>query len=351
MTHKIIASFLLVTLLAVLVDGAAIKVKVGDIIVLPNHGGSLLVKSGGGGTTTTTQPPGLQYSVFEPLTQTASNVPRIVTTDSEYSSGYAAWLNFDHNAATRWTTADGSSYPHWVKYDCGAGQSNVWLTTSFDPWIDDGLKTLTIDGSQDDAIWTTGSVHVLPNSWCIITNADTPQYYRYLRISASNGYLATYAVVWSICPSSSDFENPKMTSTNTPAGYIVAADEIWSAAYDSYLAFNKRGKDDPLLWWNTLTENYPHWIAFKFPTNTVINGFTIQQYQPYGMSNIDFQASADFTNWTTLSTHVAYDTPGILVFTNNNAAGYVWYRWYSTNGCSGPIWNAGVWEIVAKHYR
>lgn len=301
-------------------------------------------------TTTTTQPPGMTYPAFESVTATDSNAPSpiSITGDSEYSVQFAPWKSFTQSMLDRWQTGDGSNYPHHLIYDCGSGQSNVLTMVSFNPFLAYGLKNFTIDGSQDNSTWITGSTYSISDAAFVsVTNASATSFYRYFRIAGSTGY-ANILAIYEMNLSSADYENPEMTSTNEPAGYNIACDSIFNSTYDAWYAFNKL---PDVNWWNTGSGTFPHWISFMFSTNTIINGFTLVQYPGRGLSNIEFQASQDYTTWVTSSTHVAYDTTKSLTYTNSNVTAYKYYKLYGTDGVDMINKNWGIWEIRLKHYK
>ncbi|MFA5172751.1 MAG: discoidin domain-containing protein [Sulfuriferula sp.] len=303
-------------------------------------------------TTATSQ--GMVYPAWESATMTASNTPSPVnvSASSQYDASYVGWKAFDQSLGSRWQTGNGVNYPHWLLYDCGENNSNVMVMFTFNPYAAQGLKNFTIDYSQDNSTWVTGVLNTVSDAtWVCLTNADPLAFYRYFKISGLTGF-ANNATIYEMTFSSADYENPQMAATNNPAIYNIACDGIINSAYDAWYAFNKMpNTGEANHWWNTGSGAFPHWISFMFETNTVINGFTLMQYTGRGMSNIEFQASLDYSTWVTCSTHVAYDTTALLTYTNGNTTAYKYYKLYGTNGVDMANKNWGIWEIKLKHYR
>lgn len=116
-------------------------------------------------------------------------------TDSVYENNtatYGCTKVFDQNTATSWESGN-SSLPHWISYDTGEGITKyfdkITLTTDTDG-SDTSVKTLTIQGSNDNTNWTL----IATTSW---TNGNETSYtadqyttstaqYRYFRFYATD---------------------------------------------------------------------------------------------------------------------------------------------------------------------
>ena len=294
------------------------------------------------------------YPVFESVSETALDTPIVVTVDSEYASIYAGWEVFDQDLQTRWAGGDGSSYPHWLKYDCGAGVSNVWQTITLTPFVyagdPYGFSNLTVDTSMDNITWTVGGTHVAAGIWSCITNTDTPVYARYIRVAGTVGQQAGMSYM-EMSMSSADYESPRMTASNSPSPYNVSCDSIFNSDYDCYFAHDKRVifYDGYGGFFSTSGSTWPHWIAFDFGTNTIINGFTLLPYTDRNFKNFECWGSLDNNTWVTLSAHTATSSNLKQTFTNNNVTAYRWYKLYGTAGYDAT--SLGIRELVWKHYR
>jgi len=109
-----------------------------------------------------------------------------------YNGGFGPEKAFDNDIVTSWEY--GASYPHWIKYDFGAGNQKVIISYWFriynhSDYYSRMPKTWTFEGSNNDIDWTTldtqtnqiftaGGVYKYS-----FTNATAYRYYR-LNISA-----------------------------------------------------------------------------------------------------------------------------------------------------------------------
>ena len=111
--------------------------------------------------------------------------------DSVVTAGYEASKGCDDNAGTSWSSTD-TAFPHWWKYDCGAGVS--WKISKFTASAYLGvsgyrMKNFTILGSNDDTNWTTIYTGLMANSAGVQTFTFTnTTAYRYFKVNCTDSY-------------------------------------------------------------------------------------------------------------------------------------------------------------------
>lgn len=107
--------------------------------------------------------------------------------DKTYSADYTADKACDKNTGTR-SAGDGSAFPHWWKYDFGAGNNKIIQQVSILPFSNE-VKDFQVQASNNNTDWTTlgtfqhGNNSNLENFY--FSNIDA---YRYYRLLASNNW-------------------------------------------------------------------------------------------------------------------------------------------------------------------
>jgi len=313
--------------------------------------GNVRIASFSATTTTTTQPPAPPtYPIWDTVKNaTSSNAPSPIgiTGSSEYDAGYAPWRASDGLMVSRWQSGNGVNYPHWRIYDCGTGNSNILISFSFCPFTSQGLKNFTIDYSQDNSAWTTGAtLTAYDSSWVMITN-PVPVYARYFRIAGLTGF-ANNVTIWEAELSSCNLRSAIMSASNAPTGYIVIPDYQYDS--NTYAGFRAFDGDITTRWSASGSTNMPHSIIFGFPSSVTINGFTIWNYQDYGVKNYRVVVSDDLTNWTMIHTGVLANVTTAQTVTNGNSVAGKYVKMICdadwTNGVSVTFF-----ELDYKHYE
>lgn len=91
----------------------------------------------------------------------------VITADTYY--GDPTWSPgnaFDNNEATYWSTTN-TSFPHWLKYDLGAGITRIARKIRIHPNevdVDIGAKDFIVQGSNNGSAWTDVYSGQLANS-------------------------------------------------------------------------------------------------------------------------------------------------------------------------------------------
>ncbi|GAG67627.1 unnamed protein product, partial [marine sediment metagenome] len=108
------------------------------------------------------------------------------TADTEYDVGYEATKACDDNLETRWISST-SAFPHWWKYDLGAGVTKIVTKLRIYKFGDTAgcpLKDFTLQGSNNNEDWTTihtGQVaNVTTPTWEEFTFSNAIAYRYYL---------------------------------------------------------------------------------------------------------------------------------------------------------------------------
>jgi hypothetical protein len=113
------------------------------------------------------------------------------TVDTDAGAGYQAAQACDNNAATYWQSAN-SAYPHWFKYDLGAGR--LWcvlkLTISArNSGTGLNVKNFTLQGSNNDSTWTVVYTGIMANSTGVQTfNFYNSNRFRYWKVNVTDNY-------------------------------------------------------------------------------------------------------------------------------------------------------------------
>ena len=134
--------------------------------------------------------------VLQTPKMTSATAPSgVVAQSTQYGTGEAAWMVFDRNSSTRWTTASPNT-TGWVSYDFGSGNAKVInyyslqsFNTSDTAILNRHPKTWTFQGSNDNSSWTTIDTQTNAPTW---STAETRMYatpnttaYRYYRLNVT----------------------------------------------------------------------------------------------------------------------------------------------------------------------
>ncbi len=110
--------------------------------------------------------------------------------------GYPASQACDDNAATRWIS-NSAAFPHWWKYDFGAGVSwKISKITIKGAIVDThiGIKDFSVQGSNNDTDYTTlytGQTVDNENLQTFNFTADNKIAYRYIKINITTSWDTT----------------------------------------------------------------------------------------------------------------------------------------------------------------
>ena len=114
--------------------------------------------------------------------------------DTEYGAQVAA-LACDDNASTYWESTD-SAFPHWWKYDFGAGVLwRIGKLTLTCATISDGIgiKNFTLQGSNDDSSYTVVYTGVTTNISTIQTfSFVNNRLFRYYKLNVTDDWETGY---------------------------------------------------------------------------------------------------------------------------------------------------------------
>jgi len=108
------------------------------------------------------------------------------TADSHFDV-YVASRAFDDDTGKGWLS-DASAFPHWVKYDLGAGVTKRARKLRIYSW-ENQIDAFTLEGSNDDSNWTelladNSSAAAEWNEWTF----DNPVNYRYYRVTITSNH-------------------------------------------------------------------------------------------------------------------------------------------------------------------
>lgn len=110
--------------------------------------------------------------------------------DSEYGGSNVAAYACDNDGGTRWLTTN-TSFPHYWKYDLGAGVSKKVVTLTITP-ENRRVKDFTLQGSNNDSDWDTLLTGQHGDNGNLETFAITsPGLYRYYKINMTNNWEST----------------------------------------------------------------------------------------------------------------------------------------------------------------
>ena len=115
--------------------------------------------------------------------------------DAIFNATYSADKAFDNNTGTSWVTND-TVFPHWLKYDLGAGVTKTVKKLRIMPTSDGGHSTVNafkLQGSNDNSIWIdvySGNCADTPDTWQDFTFINSIAY-RYYRIYITSSYVGT----------------------------------------------------------------------------------------------------------------------------------------------------------------
>jgi hypothetical protein len=124
--------------------------------------------------------------------------PNVITSgtpsaDTEYGTGYEAIKACDGNESTRWSSSQGG-FPHWWKYDLGAGVTKTVIKLSILKYGDAAgcpLKDFTLQGSNNNSDWTTiytgQAANVTSPTWEDFTFSNNTAY-RYYKINCTSSW-------------------------------------------------------------------------------------------------------------------------------------------------------------------
>jgi len=116
----------------------------------------------------------------------------VASADSAYNPSYIAANASDNNLATRWASAN-TAFPHWWKYDLGAGVAKAVFKLNIFTYKDANgaaVKNFTLQGSNDNINWTTvytGICADLSSRWQDFTFSNSIAY-RYYKINLTDNY-------------------------------------------------------------------------------------------------------------------------------------------------------------------
>jgi len=292
--------------------------------------------------------PAIPIQYYESVSMTGSNLPNpvVVTYDSTYDIAYVGYHAFQRDSDVTWFNTDNKATPHWIRYDCGSGNSNLVVEIMEQNNNGYGFSNVVFAGSMDGVTYSDlASVALAKGPTKNKISIASPGFYRYYRMTSDGTLYNGGGACSEIELSSADFSGPVMTSTNAPSPYVLTSDS-GEAGYPVWRAF-----DRDLATTNSwgATAAYPHWVNLDMGSNVVINGIIAKFNSPWGWKNFSIEGSSDGITYVTNQTGTFADTAVIQQFTNANTTAYRYWRVTATNGYAVP--NYGVYEITFKHYR
>lgn len=129
---------------------------------------------------------------------TANNAPSpyVASASSEYSSSYAAWLTFDNNNTTRWSTTSGQAANCWVKLF--VGDTPNYIVRSLSVKFFGGYEVINafkFQGSNNDSDWTDlYSGNFVRDDSLQTFEFDNNVIYKYFRLLAVSVYGTTCSI-------------------------------------------------------------------------------------------------------------------------------------------------------------
>jgi hypothetical protein len=312
------------------------------------------------------------YSVWNkipPLVLTSGVRPNLTgyNTPAPYACWYSnentwygdhAWHAFDSNSATKWLTGNGP--PYEIGFDFGSPTFIYYYNLGYCAVGFGFAKDFLFQGSNDKASWTTLDSRVNQGYYGVgmngpIFSLPRPGWYRYYRlwITAKNGYTPnptinfgelkfmgvpnnlTYKtdsdyLVGPVVISDRDQVTasgivedmvPVMTSTNSPAPYVVASDA--GAGWNVF----RRGWQ---TFWTT-NATPPHWLTIDFGRQVIIEGlrYIVNYYSEGYPTSWTLLGSQNGSSWTQIIDYIGLGTDEIIRCAEGSS--------YSFDGVCFPI--------------
>lgn len=304
-----------------------------------------------------------------PVMTSATAPSGTVTQSTQYGTGEAAWMLFDRNSATRWTTTGGNT-TGWVRYDFGSGNSKViksYKITAYTGVLTRHPKSWTFQGSNDGSTWTTLDTQTNVATWSAsearmyaISNTTAYRYYR-LNVTANQGD-ANYLTVGDLAMYSTVEADRLIEFKSDSVRYVKPGDVV-----DVYEAGTETKKftvtvntvDKPR---NTFTiyplydttgtfDNTTDRVTFgsalsttEFPAGTPIR-FTTTGAMPSGLTSLQtyyvIRVAGDDTKIQLAATEEQALIGDYINFTSNGSGTFTMEKMYSVND-NDEIWRTGT---------
>ncbi|MEK3722334.1 fibronectin type III domain-containing protein [Paenibacillus sp. FSL H8-0034] len=173
-------------------------------------------------------------------------------------------------------------------------------------------------------------------------NANTTYYFALKTRDQANNISSMSNVVngTTTQPTYSQNVIPTMTSNTSPSG-VASSSGVWSG-HEAYMAFDK---SNDTYWYSA--SGHPHWIAYDFGSEKIINKYTLTAFtlagnEPNSLKSWTFEGTNDGIKWTTLDTQT--NQPGwgsheLRSYTFTNTTAFKKYRVYIT-ASQGGTWAA-----------
>lgn len=122
------------------------------------------------------------------MTSNTAPSPNVITYSMQ-SAPYYAWQAFDGSTSTRWLC---NSFPGWIKYNWGAGNSHHIVKLAIKSYSNAYPKNIGIYGSNDDSAYTHLASSTLANNtnWQTVTWENTTKH-QYIKIYIADSYNAS----------------------------------------------------------------------------------------------------------------------------------------------------------------
>ena len=120
--------------------------------------------------------------------------------DSNFDAGTVPSKAFDNDTGSRWLS-DASAFPHWIKYDLGAGISKKARKLRLYPQ-ENQVENFKLEGSDDDSAWAelVSDAATAVQEWqeWEFSNVQSYRYYMITVTSNHSGGGDTFAGIYEI---------------------------------------------------------------------------------------------------------------------------------------------------------
>lgn len=198
--------------------------------------------------------------------QTGSGTPTL-------SSGTTATSAFDNNNSTLATTTSGT-FPHWIKYDFGAGNDKdiVELTMFPRSQVRYMPTTFTLDYSDNDSTWTTLYSFDGYGEWGILVTANV---FNVTRLPTDGASGTFWRVNCTVADGAGFFSVGEIrmysagSATNECTGGLAFSQTQLDTGGPASFAFNELSGSSSLDRWSSFT--LPAWVGYKFASAKTID--------------------------------------------------------------------------------
>ena len=251
------------------------------------------------------------------------------TSCSGCGGNYSPSQAVDGNLGTDWIASSGA-FPQWLVVDLGSSSDLTSVSVVFyasDTWY------YKIDGSNDDATWTTLVDHTASGATGQTLTDGISGIYRFVRIYITNAG-SNWAAIWEL-----QVNGYPNLAQNKSAGSSSFCNGC-GGNYAAPQAVDGNSNSD----WIAANGTFPQWLVVDLGALTTLSSVDVQFYTSdtwyYKVEASNDNSFYDST-WTTLVDHTASGVAGQSI--EDNVSGTFRYvRVYITN--SGGNW-AAIWEF------